>query len=153
MAAVAFSPAAEQVASLVGRTLEEAAFIVATRCASPAPFEAPLLAASLAFRGPAGESASLVLVAQRSLARTLAANLLGVEPDDEEVDQRAGDALGELCNIAGGMLMVELFGSEAVCPLCVPQTRLVAQPPAGLASLLTDDGERIDVGLLPEPGA
>ncbi|MBI5549014.1 MAG: hypothetical protein HY901_34455, partial [Deltaproteobacteria bacterium] len=56
------------------------------------------------------------------------ANLLGCEPDDPEVQTCAPDALGELLNVAAGVLAGALLGPEKPCRLGIP---LVGSPAPG----------------------
>ncbi|HEY7726017.1 MAG TPA: chemotaxis protein CheX, partial [Anaeromyxobacteraceae bacterium] len=89
-------------AETLGATLEEAAFVFTQPEESPPPFAARVLEARIGFSGPsAGE---LRLVADPSLARTLAANLLG-EEEGAGLEARAPDALGELLNMVIGALV------------------------------------------------
>jgi CheY-specific phosphatase CheX len=147
-------------AETLGATLEEAAFLFTEPEPSPPPFAAArVLEARIGFRGPtAGE---LRLVAEHSLARTLAANLLG-EDDAAVLTTRAPDALGELLNMVVGLLVVRLFGDDARCRLGTPRVREIdpGEHAAGLAraacaaTLLEEQGRRIDLALevLPDGG-
>jgi hypothetical protein len=134
------------------RTLEEAAFAFAEPTADPPPFSGELLEARLAWSGPA--AAELTVVVERGFAASLAATLVG---EDEPDDSRAGDALGELVNMAAGSLVHELSGG-APCHLGVPRVRALdaaagqGDLPASAAcavSLLEESGRRIDVALAP----
>jgi hypothetical protein len=146
--------APDRLAELLARTLEEAAFVF-TEPADPAPpFDAPVLEARLDFEGPSrGELAMTVTPA---FARGLAANLLGLEPGDADIELRAGDALGEIVNMLAGAVVLELFGPAAQSRIGVPSVRQLPEAPARGAgasvSLMTEEGERLDAAVRPLPG-
>ena len=50
----------------------------------------------------------------------LAANVLGLDEDDEKVEEKARDALKELLNVSCGNILTELAGTEPVFDLSVP---------------------------------
>ena len=72
----------------------------------------------LSFSGPC--KGYINFITEPEFCFNLAANLLGVEPDDEEVGSKSFDALGELTNVFGGVLMEKLFGNDKVCNLGIP---------------------------------
>jgi len=151
---VAAEIAPERLAELVARTLEDAAFVFTEPADPSAPLEAPALQARLDFEGPSrGE---LSLTTTPAVARSLAANLLGLEPGDRDIELRAGDALGEIVNMLAGAVVLELFGPEAQTRIGVPAVAELAAPPAGAGgtavALLTEEGERIDAAVRPLPG-
>lgn len=102
--------------------LEQQAFLFA----DPLPhggFKAPggeYLAATLVFEGPARGGALAAF--PESLARELAANLLGSEPEEEKAAEHAADALGEFLNVACGHLLTTLFGTGPAFDLAAPRT-------------------------------
>lgn len=55
--------------------------------------------------GGAGRRGSLDLVTSGALGQTLAANILGVGPDDQEAQSYADDALKELLNVVCGSVL------------------------------------------------
>ena len=73
----------------------------------------------LTFSGP--YNGHIYFIAEPEFCFNLAANLLGIEPDDEEVATKSFDALGELTNVFGGILMEKLFGNDTVCNLGIPK--------------------------------
>jgi len=146
--------AADRLAELVSRTLEDAAFVFTEPADGAGAPAAPVLHARLDFEGPArGE---LSLTASPAVARALAANLLGLDEGDPDIDARAGDALGEVVNMLAGAVVLELFGPEAQTRIGVPAGAELAAPPAGAGgtavALLTEEGERIDAAVRPLPG-
>jgi CheY-specific phosphatase CheX len=145
-------PTSELLAETLAGTLEEAAFVFVEARESPPAFPARVLEARIGYAGPgAGE---LILVADSSMAATLAANLLG-EEEGEATASSAPDALGELLNMVVGAFVVRLFGAEARCKLGVPRVREVGASDhqarlgarACTAHLVEEEGRRIDLSL------
>jgi two-component system chemotaxis response regulator CheY len=66
------------------------------------PRDGELLEAHMTFKGR--ECGSMTLVAPWALCREMAANVIGVEPDDPRAGDNAGDALGEVLNMTCGVL-------------------------------------------------
>jgi len=141
-------PSREMLAATLGRTLEEAAFLFVEAEEHPPPFQGAVLEARLRYAGDhAGE---LILAMEPALAAFLAANLLG---EDEAEAARSADAVGELLNMAAGMLAVELFGPDQSCRLGVPEVREVSaedhlrafDEATCAVSLVEEAGRRIDV--------
>ena len=62
----------------------------------------------------------VILAVPAEMCVELAANLLGMDPDDEEVQDRARDALQELLNVFTGHALTTLFGESSTCDLTVP---------------------------------
>jgi len=141
-----------RLSELTCQVLMEAAFVMAEPTPAAPALEGKLLAARIAFTGPCRGRVTLTTTAR--LAITLAANLLGVDPDDDEAADRGGDALSELLNMVGGALL------GAVCPpgsmghLGLPESMaLEAEPPprGNSVTLLTDEGEAVVLQLELEP--
>lgn len=82
------------------------------------PAEAGLARASMTFQGPF--SGALTLTVPRDMAPVLAANVLGLEPDDELVLQAPYDALKELLNVTCGNVLTTIAGDEPIFDLSVP---------------------------------
>jgi hypothetical protein len=146
---VATEIAPERLAEMVARTLEDAAFVFTEPADPSATFGAPVLEARLEFEGPTrGE---LALTTTRAVARGLAANLLGLEPGDRDIEVRAGDALGEIVNMLAGAVVLELFGPAAQTRIGVPAVRELAGAPGPgsgtTVSLATEDGDRLDAAV------
>jgi hypothetical protein len=100
----------EALRKVLGRTLEDTAFIF-TEPVEPSEWaEHPKIQASrLEYHG--APSGVMLLVVTPGFGVLLAANLLGMEPDDPGVAEGAIDAQKELLNIVGGVLQGE--GLEA----------------------------------------
>ncbi|MBK8229350.1 MAG: hypothetical protein IPK72_01935 [Candidatus Eisenbacteria bacterium] len=69
--------------------------------------------------GGASEGA-LTVIGPRELSPVLAANVLGLDPDDEVALARSDDAIKELLNVACGHLLSELAGDGPVFDLGAP---------------------------------
>lgn len=143
----------ERLGTVVSELLESAVFIFA-ESAEPPPWPVTVLwSAHLEMEKQ--ESYRLALCVPRELALTLAANLLGLEPDSDEAKDSLGDAVGEMANMLAGLLAVELFGKDVICRIGVPRTdeETVDQHTAHAAqafcrvSLKTEEGHRMDVCL------
>ena len=81
----------------------------------------PYVEAQMTFSGPF--SGRLCLAAPQEMCPEIAANVLGLEPDDEFVRERPGDSLKELLNVTCGNLLPALAGEEPVFDLTVPELR------------------------------
>jgi len=147
-------PTAAQLAGVLGRTLDEAAFVFTEAAESPPPFTGSILEARIRYDGPA--SGELCLATGPELAATLAANLLGAE-ESEVTPALRRDAVGELLNMVVGVFVAEVFGEASRWRLGVPRVRELAAAAyqAGCAEhlcgaqLLEEGGRRIDLGLRP----
>ncbi len=152
-------------AQVTARTLEEAAFVF-LEPADPAPpwGDEPVVESRISFSG--ASSGELQLRASGRLATSLAANLLGLEPEDAAVSPQRLDAVGEMLNMIGGVLIHELAPAGGI-ELGLPRVALVEPGPedspsvrpggedAGPAaavtacSFVTDEGERLDAVAVP----
>lgn len=120
-----------QLAETFSRVLEDLAFMFTETGADITP-GCVWLEGQIAYDG--SRRGRLTLQCPRDFAIQLAANLLGVEPDDPEVGTRAADALRELMNITCGQLVTTLYGTDDVFTLSIPTVReLDATPPATTA--------------------
>ena len=149
----------EYLAEVLGRTLEEAAFVFAEPADGEAMADETLLEARLTYQGP--HQGELVLTAPRSFAATLAANLLG---EDEGGAAAAGDdedALGELLNMIAGALVAEISAPGDTCLLGLPRVGPVASAvhahalasAHASATLVEEEGRRIVLAACRAPGA
>ncbi|NLH49749.1 MAG: chemotaxis protein CheX [Myxococcales bacterium] len=131
------------------RILEEAAFIFAEPAEDDAPLESPTINAQLDFRGPS--NGRLLLRASPEFAVLLAANLLGVEPDEPDALTRRQGAVGEILNMIAGALMETLFGDEVTVHLGIPEIdaglRPSATPAANRTVLLTEEEFPVEISL------
>lgn len=74
--------------------------------------------ATMSFSG--AMSGRLELAVPRAMCPEIAANVLGVDPDDERVSSGGDDALKELLNVTCGQMLTRLAGEEPVFDLSVP---------------------------------
>lgn len=115
----------QQIAEVLAEVLQNLAFMFADP-ATPDELPASLndvLEARVSYRG--SKQGTLTLLAPQALAGALAANVLGIEPDDPKAREGALDAVGELMNIAMGRLLTELEGCTAVFDLTPPEVQPV----------------------------
>lgn len=105
---------------VVADVLERLAFMFAEPAERAAlPRSVPdALAASIQFSGE--RDGSMVLAVTSAQCAELAANVMGVEPQDEIVIQRRDDALAELLNVTCGHMLTEVAGTEPVFDMSVP---------------------------------
>ena len=75
---------------------------------------------SMNFMGPT--NGRLEIVAGLELCLIIAANMLGVEPDEEGAASHAVDALKEALNVVCGRFLTEAYGEEAVFNLSAPES-------------------------------
>lgn len=99
--------------------LEQLAFMFADPPESDDPaLEEDLVMASMTFHN--AFSGRIRLVVPRSMGPVLAANVLGLDPDDEMVTRAPYDALKELLNVTCGNVLTAIAGEEPVFDLTVP---------------------------------
>lgn len=91
--------------------------------------------ATMGFKGTIQGSVSIVVPA--TISTTLAANILGLDDDQEVYAETAIDALKELLNTITGRLMTEIFGDDAVIDLTIPVTEQLSH--ADWESLVESD--------------
>lgn len=107
--------------------LEKQAFVFAEACpVEDLKAEAEdYLHATIAFEGPL--CGLLGLATSRDLCAELAANMLGIEPDDAVAEEDASDALKELLNVVCGQFLTALYGNEPVFQLSIPKVETFGQ--------------------------
>ena len=98
------------------------------------PVEGESIQARMAFTGPM--SGSLLVAAPVEMCPVIAANVLGMEPDDENVQTRATDALKELLNVICGNALTAIAGEDPIFDLTVPEASLLSSE--SWAQLLDD---------------
>jgi CheY-specific phosphatase CheX len=115
-------------ADAISKVIEDLAMMAADPVNEVEDF-APDLQGWIEFTGPV--SGKLTIRCRESLAKTLAANLLGLTPEDMESNAVAWDALAELLNVVCGNLVSTLYDSEKSFTLTPPQINVIeALPPA-----------------------
>lgn len=105
------------VREVVGRTLLDSAFMFASPMVGDDRMGLDLCV-RIAFLGR--ENGSIFLATDDPFARSLAANLLGLEPDDEELATAGPAALLELANILAGLLLEAAGGGRTSSVLGIP---------------------------------
>lgn len=65
-------------------------------------------------------SGSISVYAERSVAKVIAANMLGCEEDDLEAEKNAESALQEFTNILTGNVITAVFGTKPIIDLSLP---------------------------------
>lgn len=134
---------------LISDTLEETAFVFTEPADEPPPpFEGEPIRAEIPVSGSARGRLALTTCLEQG--RLLAANFLGVDPDDPEAMGKEGDAVGELLNILGGVLLGTLYPARTQPQMGTPSISSPAPTDAsatapGLFSLISEEGCRIDV--------
>ena len=100
--------------------LEKLAFMFAEAPDDTEPPEIPAdcVRTDIGFTGI--RTGSLSLIVPLALCPEIAANMLGVEEEDELAEEKAIDALKELLNVTCGHVLTSLAGEEAVFDLSVP---------------------------------
>ena len=102
------------------------------------------LETSIGYHGAA--SGTLTLRCPRAFTILLAANLLGIEVQDDDADHTAEDAAKEFMNIVCGQFITSYYGPDPVFDLTIPNTRELYETDTILdsdesrSSLLTVDG-------------
>lgn len=97
--------------------LERTAFVLVDPCAPDATI-APTHFAQVRFSGPA--NGALIVGASDGFLRELASSLLGINPEDIEVESEGLDAIRELANILGGSVLHDIGGQQSEFSLGLP---------------------------------
>ena len=153
-------PSENQDLRMLGRVvieiLEEAAFLFCEPMdeMNRTELSPEVLMAKLGFKGPS--SGEMIFSAPPETALEIAANLLGLDPNDPEVSGKGAEAVGEILNIIGGALLKEWFGSSADFEMGIPEVMRVTgaelEHDTARAELhlplMTDEGFRIDAAVI-----
>ncbi len=99
--------------------LGELAFVFPSEPDEDTPKPRYTLQARIAYSG--AKSGMLRLRCDGRFASTIAANLLGLDPEDSAAEQARLDALKELLNVLAGNLVTELYGTEGLFELSIPE--------------------------------
>lgn len=120
------------------RMLEDTAFLFAEEVEGPLEFQELPVGVGISYEGP--EFGTLHLWAQSSFTKVLAANMLGIEENDEAAEARRNDALGELLNIVLGHCLTERFGDDESMRMGLPHVL-----PASRLDIDQDQGHWLSV--------
>jgi CheY-specific phosphatase CheX len=103
--------------------LEQLAFMFAEppEDSSPDLGENGIVQASMGFHGPF--NGEIDLVVPRGMCEELAANVLGLDPEDEMVVRAPFDALKELLNVTCGNVLTTLAGDVPIFDLTIPEIK------------------------------
>lgn len=130
----------EGLAVVATSALEEAAFLFV----EPSPdLDVPADRAIVATIGIATPArGQLRVLTDVDGARLLAANVLGIEPDDPDVDAQSEAAVGELANILAGLVLAEVAakGAETAIDIPLVGAQAGARRPGCGVSLVTAEG-------------
>lgn len=85
------------------------------------PADKEFVLAFMGFRGPF--EGKLAIAVPLSLCPEIAANVLGLDPDDELVQAKPYDALKELLNVTCGNVLTEIAGEDPVFDLTPPEVK------------------------------
>ena len=91
----------------------------------------------IGFRGP--DCGNLHFRCPAQFCVQLAANLLGIDPKDDDAVGVSHDAAKEFINVVCGHFVTSMYGTEKVFDLSIPETRPMPEPP----DLWIGDGKRI----------
>ncbi|MFG0248658.1 MAG: chemotaxis protein CheX [Phycisphaeraceae bacterium JB051] len=80
---------------------------------------------SMRFEGP--HHGSLVMYIPQSMTPVIWANMLGVDEEEAQDSEQQNDAICELLNVICGQTLTELWGTEPVFDLQVPQLQNLDQ--------------------------
>ncbi len=138
------------IAEIAVQVLEEMTYIFAEPVGRPGGWRDELIVARLPFSKE--KQGALFIAAAKDICHEITANMLGVEPDDPQIPARSPDAVGELANIIGGVLMERMYGSEGAGQLGIPEVKIMdpkelPQPKENDARVffLDEEERRIDV--------
>jgi len=115
------------------------------------------LETTIGYKGPA--TGMLKLWCPSEFGVLLAANLLGIDPEDDDAESKAPDAVREFMNIVCGQFVTAVHGTESVFDLTIPATRTLDQMPDFLgsddewASTLTVEGHCVQLTYTPGESA
>jgi CheY-specific phosphatase CheX len=112
-------------AETIAEVLEQQAFMFAEPqdCAELETEAESFMSASICFTGSVNGMLEGMLTT--SLGVDLAANVLGIEPDDEQAEQLAQDALKEMLNVICGQLLTRVYGAAPIFQLSIPVSQLL----------------------------
>lgn len=112
---------AEMLRAVFGDVIEKMAFMFAEMAEEDEiPDSVPeSVEARMSFDGPI--NGVLAMVVPKEMCPEIAANSLGIDPDEEGAIEKGSDAVKELLNMVCGNMLTELAGVEPVFDLTIPQ--------------------------------
>lgn len=104
----------------ISEVLEKMAFMMLMPPEEPLPNPEQSIRATICFSGVV--SGQINLLAGNELIEMMAANFMGVEPDDPEANEKRTDAFKEILNTVCGVLLPKLASSPAdVFDITIPE--------------------------------
>ncbi|MCP4590013.1 MAG: chemotaxis protein CheX [bacterium] len=85
------------------------------------------LETEIAYHGP--QRGTLRFWCTRDFSTKLSANLLGGDPEDDDAEAQAVDAVKEFMNIVCGQLITAIHGTESVFDLTIPTLKELVETP------------------------
>lgn len=124
----------ERLVEIVTEALERTCFLVS----DPSDQEALVdrghrLARSAAIRYSGPDSGDVHVLASDGFLQELASSMLGVEPEEIDLEVEGRDAIRELANILGGSVILELGGDNCEYRLGLPEETTPAEVAPGTA--------------------
>jgi len=116
-----------ELATIVGDVLGDLAFLVGGDRPPVPASGAAWMECRIAYSGPVG--GTLHCWCTRDFALQLAANLLGLSPDNPAVLSGIDDALGEFMNVVCGQFVTACHGTDRVFNLSIPTPGPGLPPP------------------------
>ena len=141
-------------ATIFSEVLANLAFMFTDEDLADPPAGEIWLEITIGYRGPV--AGTLRLRCPRDFSTRLAANLLGMDPDDPDTEQSANDAVKEFMNIICGQFVTAAHGTEAVFSLTIPDIVELPETPDLTASesvetcVASVDDQLVQLSHLPE---
>ena len=122
-------------------TLEQLAFIFsfADEPDENAIWETDAIGCHVRFSG--SQQGELLMTINRTVLPEMAANMLGLDDDEEALPQQQHDALKEALNIICGNLLPTIGGVEAVYDISAPTIHSMREMRCKVAALKADKGD------------
>lgn len=124
-------------ATIFSEVLADLAFMFTEEDQSDAEPGSDWIETSIGYRG--SDCGQLRFRCPAKFCTNLAANLLGVDPDDADAECQSRDAVKEFMNVVCGHFVTSMYGTEKVFNLTIPETTPLPEPP----DLAVSDGERV----------
>ncbi len=121
-------------ATIFSEVLANLAFMFTDEVAADVATGDLWLETTIAYKGP--HKGTLRFRCSSNFSIQLAANLLGVDPKDDDAEEAAKDAAKEFMNIVCGQLVTAIHGTDDVFNLTIPEVRELSEVP----DLAADDG-------------
>ena len=117
----------ESLTESVCEALETMAFMIVEPPEGDLPTPTEGVKAEMDFMGP--QAGTVELMAGFELIEAMAANFMGIEPDDPEAQEKCTDAFKELLNVICGILLPKLANSPGeIFDITVPESRQFSDP-------------------------